>query len=49
MVNDDVAIASKGLAAGERVVTNGQSRLDVGSHVVIKTPPPSAQQQANEN
>ena len=49
MVNDDVAIASKGLAAGERVVTNGQSRLDVGSHVAIKTPPPSAQQQANEN
>jgi multidrug efflux system membrane fusion protein len=53
MVNDDIAIASKGLAAGERVVTNGQSRLDVGSHVVIKTPPPggppSAQQQANEN
>jgi len=53
MVNDDVAIATKGLAAGERVVTNGQSRLDVGSHVAIKTPPPgeqpSAQQQANEN
>ena len=53
MVNDDVAIASKGLAANERVVTNGQSRLDVGSHVAIKTPPPggqpSAQQQANEN
>ena len=53
MVNDDIAIASKGLAAGERIVTNGQSRLDVGSHVAIKTPPPggppSAQQQANEN
>src|SRR5579863_802921 len=53
MVNDDVAIASKGLAANERVVTNGQSRLDVGSHVAIKAPPPggppSAQQQANEN
>jgi len=53
MVNDDVAIATKGLAAGERVVTNGQSRLDVGSHVAIKTPPPSeqpnAQQQADKN
>jgi multidrug efflux system membrane fusion protein len=53
MVNDDTAIATKGLAAGERIVTNGQSRLDVGSHVAIKTPPPgqqpSAQQQANEN
>jgi multidrug efflux system membrane fusion protein len=52
-VNDDTSIATKGLAAGEHVVTNGQSRLDVGSHVAIKTPPPgqqpSAQQQANEN
>src|SRR5580698_10091193 len=28
-VNDDTAIARKGLAAGERVVVNGQSRLDV--------------------
>jgi multidrug efflux system membrane fusion protein len=53
MVNDDVAIATKGLAAGEHVVTNGQSRLDVGSHVAIKTPRPSeqpnAQQQADKN
>jgi membrane fusion protein, multidrug efflux system len=49
MVSDDVAIAIKGLTAGERVVVNGQSRLDVGSHVAIKTPQPSAQQQANEN
>src|SRR3984885_1281849 len=53
LVNDDIAIATKGLAAGERVVTNGQSRLDVGSHVAIKTPPPSeqpnAQQQADKN
>jgi multidrug efflux system membrane fusion protein len=52
-VNDDTSIATKGLAAGERVVTNGQSRLDVGSHVAIKTPPPgeqpSAQQQADKN
>jgi membrane fusion protein, multidrug efflux system len=53
MVNDDIAIATKGLAAGERVVTNGQSRLDVGSHVAIKTPPPAeqpdAQRQADKN
>ena len=53
MVNDDTAIATKGLAAGERVVTNGQSRLDVGSHVAIKTPPPveqpDAQRQADKN
>ena len=49
MVNDDVAIATKGLAAGEPVVTNGQSRLDVGSHVAIKTPPPDVQHQADKN
>jgi multidrug efflux system membrane fusion protein len=54
-VNDDTAIATKGLAAGERVVTNGQSRLDVGSHVAIKTAnpppggPPSVQHQADKN
>src|SRR5271156_2233235 len=55
MVNDDIAIATKGLAAGERVVANGQSRLDVGSHVAIKTPnpppggQPNARQQADKN
>ena len=40
-VNDDVAVAFKGLALGERVVVDGQSRLDVGSRVTIK---PSASQ-----
>jgi multidrug efflux system membrane fusion protein len=53
IVNDDTAIATKGLAAGEHVVTNGQSRLDVGSHVAIKTPqpvgPPDTQRQADKN
>jgi len=53
IVDDDTAIATKGLAAGERVVTNGQSRLDIGSHVAIKSPPPggppSTQQQADKN
>src|ERR1700730_16662481 len=53
MVNDDTAIATKGLAAGEHVVTNGKSRLDVGSHVALKTPPPAgppdAQRQAAKN
>src|SRR5580658_6351848 len=44
-VNDDVAVAFKGLSSGERVVVNGQSRLDAGSHVVIKpsAPQPGAQ------
>jgi membrane fusion protein, multidrug efflux system len=48
MINDDTAIAGTGLAAGERVVVNGQSRLDVGSHVDIKPGPggPSAQPNA---
>jgi len=55
IVNDDTAIATKGLAAGERVVTNGQSRLDIGSHIAIKSSnplpggQPSAQQQADKN
>lgn len=42
-VNDDIAIATKGLAAGERIVVNGQSRLEAGSHVAIKpSAPPGA-------
>jgi membrane fusion protein, multidrug efflux system len=35
-VNDSTAIVSKGLAAGERVVVDGQSRLDEGVHVNIR-------------
>ena len=35
-VNEDTAIVTKGLAAGERVVLDGQSRLDVGTHVDIR-------------
>jgi membrane fusion protein, multidrug efflux system len=35
-VNDRTAIVSKGLAAGERVVVDGQSRLDDGFHVNIR-------------
>ncbi len=37
-VSEDLAIATKGLNAGERVVVDGQSRLDVGTHVAIRTP-----------
>jgi membrane fusion protein, multidrug efflux system len=51
-VNEDLAIASKGLTAGERVVLNGQSRLDVGTHVDIRSqnaPPNTAEQQADKN
>lgn len=41
-VSEDLAIATKGLNAGERVVVDGQSRLDVGTRVAIRTPNPSA-------
>jgi multidrug efflux system membrane fusion protein len=36
-VNDDVAIVTKGLALDERVVVNGQYRLQAGSRVDAKT------------
>jgi multidrug efflux system membrane fusion protein len=52
IVSEDLAIASKGLTAGERVVLNGQSRLDVGTHVVIRSqnaPPNTADQQADKS
>jgi multidrug efflux system membrane fusion protein len=51
-VNDDIAIASKGLDAGERVVVNGQSRLDAGSHVEIRSQnqqPGAQEQQADKS
>ncbi len=35
-VSDSTAVVSKGLAAGERIVVDGQSRLDVGVHVNIR-------------
>jgi membrane fusion protein, multidrug efflux system len=37
-VDDQTAIVSKGLAVGERVVLDGQSRLDEGVHVNIRPP-----------
>lgn len=36
-VNDDVTIVTKGLKPGEKVVVNGQYRLQQGSHVDAKT------------
>jgi membrane fusion protein, multidrug efflux system len=38
-VNNDTTVVTKGIAAGERVVVNGQYRLDVGSRVDAKTQP----------
>jgi membrane fusion protein, multidrug efflux system len=44
-VDEQTAIVSKGLAVGERVVLDGQSRLDEGVHVNIR-PPRTAPQEA---
>jgi membrane fusion protein, multidrug efflux system len=38
IVSEDIAIATKGLNAGEKVVVTGQSRLDVGTRVEIRGP-----------
>jgi len=37
-VSEDTAIALSGLTVGERVVIDGQTRLDVGTHVAIRAP-----------
>jgi membrane fusion protein, multidrug efflux system len=43
IVDESTAVIRKGLGAGERVVIDGQSRLDVGSHVAIRPAPASPQ------
>jgi membrane fusion protein, multidrug efflux system len=46
--DEDIVIATKGLNAGETVVVDGQSRLDAGIHVAIRSPKtPVAQQPDN--
>lgn len=52
MVGEDLAIATKGLKPGERIVLTGQSRLDVGTHVEIRKAngtPNTADQQADRD
>jgi multidrug efflux system membrane fusion protein len=49
VVSEDLAIAAKGLNAGEKVVVDGQSRLDVGSHVAIRPQQPAPDQQADKS
>jgi membrane fusion protein, multidrug efflux system len=44
-VNEDLAIATKGLNVGEQVVVEGQSRLDAGTHVAIRTRKTSPEQE----
>lgn len=46
IVDPSTAIVSKGIAAGERVVLDGQSRLDVGDHVSIRSAAPAAREGA---
>ena len=48
-INQDLAIATKGLNAGERVVVDGQSRLDTGTRVAIRPPRPSPDQPPDRN
>ncbi len=51
-ISEDLAIATKGLDAGERIVVDGQSRLDQGTRVAIRTPNPAAnaaKQQADKS
>ena len=40
-VDEYTAVVGKGLAAGERVVVDGASRLDAGSHVIVRTHNPA--------
>jgi membrane fusion protein, multidrug efflux system len=43
IVDQDTAIVDKGIAAGERIVLDGQSRLDVGVHVNVRPAPGTRQ------
>jgi multidrug efflux system membrane fusion protein len=47
-VDESTAIVGKGLAAGERIVVDGQSRLEVGSHVLVRAPKPASPAPAAE-
>jgi membrane fusion protein, multidrug efflux system len=44
-ISEELAIAKKGLNPGERVVVDGQSRLDQGTHVAIRSPNPATEKQ----
>jgi multidrug efflux system membrane fusion protein len=47
-VSESLAVVTKGLSPGEHVVTDGQSRLDVGTRVAIK-PAAAATQSADKS
>ena len=41
-MQDDLAIVDKGLAAGEKIVVDGQYRLSDGARIKIDATPPAA-------
>jgi membrane fusion protein, multidrug efflux system len=43
-ISESTMIVSKGLSAGERIVLDGQSRLDSGVHVTVRPPRPASQE-----
>ena len=47
--NDEIVIATTGLNAGETVVLEGQSRLDVGVHVSVRSPKAPAPRQPDNS
>jgi multidrug efflux system membrane fusion protein len=47
-VSEDLAIATQGLNVGEKVVVDGQSRLDDGTHVAIRPQKPPPDQQTSQ-
>jgi multidrug efflux system membrane fusion protein len=48
-VSETLAVVTKGLSPGEHVVTDGQSRLDVGTHVAIKPAAAASAQSADKS
>jgi multidrug efflux system membrane fusion protein len=48
-INEDTAIATHGLDAGETVVLEGQSRLDAGTRVAIRPSKPGTEQPADKS
>ena len=48
-VSESLAVVTKGLSPGEHVVTDGQSRLDVGTRVAIKPAAAASAQSADKS
>ena len=48
-IDENTVIVANGLAAGERIVVDGASRLDAGMHVVVRTPNPAGGQPTEQS